>query len=73
MAETYTCAACLGTFRRAWTEEEALAEWMENVVEPGLYSEEELQNPAQICHDCYLELQPLVRETESSRAAERNA
>jgi DNA-directed RNA polymerase subunit RPC12/RpoP len=50
MADTYTCAACGKTFRKAWSDEEALAELEATFGDlPGVPLE-------MVCDTCYHEL-----------------
>jgi hypothetical protein len=50
MSELFRCAVCLGTFKKAWTDEEAKAEYVaafpiESQMDPQLDL---------VCDDCYL-------------------
>jgi len=69
----YTCDFCLKTFNSGWTDEEALAEYENDFIQTGLYSQEELENPGRVCEDCWEFLTPIIKETEKSLAAERNS
>lgn len=53
-APTFTCALCGGTFKKGWSEEEAIAEAHEN------FSAVELEDAAVICDDCYKLFMPAV-------------
>ncbi len=46
--DEFTCQACLGAFRKAWTDEEALAE------SASLFPDED--DMAVVCDDCWKEL-----------------
>lgn len=48
--ELFTCAYCLGTFEKGWTDEEAEAEM--KMVFPRFKAED----CAQVCDKCYAEL-----------------
>jgi hypothetical protein len=45
--ETFTCAACGGTFPNAWTDAEAQAEAEE------LFGDDLGEDPAVVCDECY--------------------
>jgi DNA-directed RNA polymerase subunit RPC12/RpoP len=47
-AEEYVCANCHGTFEKAWTDEEALAEY-----EAAFTEEERADVREVVCDDCY--------------------
>lgn len=47
-AEEYVCAACHETFEKAWTDEEALAEYL------AAFTEEERKDVREVvCDECY--------------------
>jgi hypothetical protein len=54
----YTCAHCGGTFKRGWSEEEALAEKQQ------LWGDLPLEECAQLCDDCFVEFNKWLREKE---------
>ncbi len=58
MAETYTCAACGGTFDKEWSDEEAFAESRET------FGVDITHDPtmAVLCDDCYQALATAMPE-----------
>lgn len=52
-AETFTCSGCGGTFARAWTEEEAIAEFHQ--LHPGEpFDRENMVVLCDTCHEQFL-------------------
>ena len=49
MSDTYTCAKCGGTFKKAWSDEEANAEYDEKFAEEKTAGEER----DVVCDGCY--------------------
>jgi len=47
MSDMFRCAQCGGVFEKAWTDEEAQAEFAEN------FAEHSLDDAALVCDECY--------------------